>query len=76
MALQYVLCSRNKKKLIDNGSLFVRERTTGLNTIWKCDKVYTTKCRARVHTIKNLLQNELESTIMLAVMLGLKQLKL
>ena len=50
MALQYVLSSRNKKKLIDNGSLFVRERTTGLNTIWKCDQVYTTKCRARVHT--------------------------
>ena len=50
MPLQYVVSTRNKKKLIDNSHLFVKEKTSGEKTIWKCDQLYTRKCHARVHT--------------------------
>ena len=50
MPLQYVVSTRNKKKLIDNSHLFVKEKQSGEKTIWKCDQFYTRKCHARVHT--------------------------
>ena len=50
MPLQYVVSTRNKKKLIDNSHLFVKEKTSGKKTVWKCDQFYTRKCHARVHT--------------------------
>ena len=50
MPLQYVVTRRNKKKLIDHSHLFVKEKTSGEKTIWKCDQFYTRKCHARVHT--------------------------
>ena len=37
MPLQYVVSTRNKKKLIDNSHLFGKEKTSGEKTIWKCD---------------------------------------
>ena len=52
MPLHYVVSTRNKKKLIDNSHLFVKEKTSGEKTIWKCDQFYTRKCHARVHTNK------------------------
>ena len=60
MALQYELSSRKKKKIIDNGDLFVRERTTGEKSIWKCDQVYTTMCWARVHTNQDEITRRIE----------------
>ncbi|XP_068234292.1 uncharacterized protein [Palaemon carinicauda] len=50
MPLEYVVSTRNKKKLIGNSHLFVKEKTNGEKTIWKCDQSYTKKCHARVHT--------------------------
>ena len=50
MNLQYVVSTRNKKKLIDNGYLFVKERASGEKIIWKRDQFYKTKRHARVHT--------------------------
>ena len=50
MPLQYVVSMQNKKKLIDNNHLFVKEKTSGKKTIWKCNQFYTRKCHARVHT--------------------------
>ena len=50
MPLQYIVSTRNKKKLIDNSHLFVKEKTSGEKNIWKCNQFYTRKCHARVHT--------------------------
>ena len=59
MPLQYVVSSRNKKKLIDNSHLFVKERVSGKKTIWKCDQFYKMKCNARVHTSEDCITKRL-----------------
>ena len=53
MALQFVMSTRNVKKLIDNGYLFINERCSDDKIIWKCDQAYKSRCHARLHTFED-----------------------
>ena len=50
MSLEFVLSTKDYKKLLNNGHLFVEEIANNHQTICKFDQYYTLKCRARIHT--------------------------
>lgn len=55
MPLQYVNSEKGKPKLINDGHLFVKDKISDEKIIWKCEKFFTLKCRARCHTKNDII---------------------
>ena len=53
MPLEFVLSEKTNPKLLDNGHLYIKDKSTPDKIIWKCDKARSLKCHARLHTMND-----------------------
>ena len=51
MALRFATSEKGKRKLIDNGHVYIKDKSNGEKTFWKCEYSRSKRCHGRVHTI-------------------------
>src|ERR1051325_2937092 len=51
MALRFATSEKGKRKLIDNGHVYIEDKSNGEKTFWKCEYSRSKNCHGRVHTI-------------------------
>lgn len=51
MALEYVLSQKNKKMLIYDGFLHIKEREHENKVYWKCSECKKINCKGRIHVV-------------------------
>jgi len=49
----YILSEKNQPKLRHEGHLYWKEKVGPINTYWKCEKVYSYKCKGRAKTCES-----------------------
>lgn len=55
LKFSYVESEKGKQQVLLNGFVYNKERMTNEKSIWKCVSYFKTKCKARLHIVKNVI---------------------
>lgn len=59
MEPNFILSSKNKRKLSLNGFLYVKDKEIREKTYWRCQNFITTHCKSRVTTVNDIVEKQL-----------------